>query len=563
MIGQASKGYNAYYDRDKKENNISRSAQSSQRMKSEAPLGQQLRAASLSNPDHRRRMQALQGLPPEDDDEGDEYSMTPSSSHKRSHRDKGNHLIKAANVGTGQHDRRSRISTVPDTSDLLSDFKVPEGPQVFKSEPVDMDLWDSMFAPKAKSKKKQNKDEQSIDEQPAAIAKQTSLETAEMRGILNTRAAHNGRSAQADSRDIVDLTEEDDQRERSTSRPVTTQAQNHVPTSDLPRPLTATQVQFMDQTSVPQNMLQQAIDIYQRHNTAMPANIYLWSQLKAFVTQHPSPLISPQLCLLAQTHAFHTEPAPAPSRISAAQSTNNIDTERPADRPLAVPAAVSRNHMNEEDLRLEAPHIKVEPEDTVWGHQQEATRTQPLRNHQPNPAHLISSSRTQASPKSARINAHVPQVSTVQNASTNTSPAIIDALTKPIDYLPDILPRDAPPSHPHLTKLWDTALLDLPIDQHDHLNIPDTVIAILAKYDLKSKSVIAAFLDFKKVKHFFFLFTSREGSLHSWSIEREEDIVTVSRGRTSARTPILPPSQLLSCNPLSISWFTNMSPRSE
>lgn len=106
--------------------------------------------------------------------------------------------------------------------------------------------------------------------------------------------------------------------------------------------------------------------------------------------------------------------------------------------------------------------------------------------------------------------------------------------------MPDILPPGAPKGHPHLIQLWNPALLDLPPDQHDHLNIQDTVVSVLAKYDLKTKSVISAFLDVEKVNHFFFLFKARESNLHSWSIEREEDVITVSPNPYELDVAIVP-----------------------
>jgi len=532
MTIQPSKGYNAYYDKNKRRDDKDGNERSRKRFKSEAPLRQQLRNSTPSNPDHRRRIRALQGLPPDDDDELEEHYTPPSSTHKEPHNDKqGNRT--ALDEATGDSEKRNSRSAVPDLGDILNSFKVPEGPRVFKSEPIDVDLWDSMLAPTPKLKRKQKRDRQDNAKQTVPPVREVSSDIPEFPDGQDARGKHAAvESAQVASRDVVDLTEEDDRREGSSSRAPVSQASTHVPTPHLLRPLTAVQMQTMDQTDLPQNILQQAIDIYRRENIALPITTRNWAQLKNFVTQHPVALISPQLCLAAQAHAFNAASVPPTPRLSHASTTNNADVARLYQPHSAADGIVDSNNLDGERAIFEEPQMKVEPEDAVQLNRRgEADVKQPPAVSA-NLADLSNMSSYRLPDGTSRATARSLETSSAQTNGTDTARAQIRSLMRPIDLMPDILPPDAPAGHPRLVKLWDPVLLSLPADQHDHLTIQDTVVSILAKYNLKTKSAVVAFLDVKKVNHFFFLFKARENSLHSWSIEREEDVITVSPNLT-------------------------------
>lgn len=524
MAIQPSKGYNAYYDKNKRRDDRDGNERSRKRLKSEAPLGQQLRNATPSNPDHRRRIRALQGFPPEEDDEDEGHNMPPPTTLKKSHNDRREDRTSAV-----YSDERNNKSAVPGLGDLLNSFKVPEGPRVFKSEPVDIDLWDDMLAPKPKPRRKQKKDKQENVEQTAPPAKEMSPDIPEVIEGRNARNTHEvGTSAQAASRDVVDLTEEDDEREGSSSQVPVPQAPTQGSTSHLLRPLTTAQVQIMDHLDVPQNILQQAIDIYRRENIALPVTTKEWAQLKNFVARHPASLISPQLCLVAQAHAFHAASAPSTFRPLPASTNNNATAERPSEPPKAPADALDRDSMSEGRVISEEPEIKIEPKDTVQLQRQEEAHSKPLAADPASFDDRSNSDRAQVPVRTPRTTARPPQDRHAQPDSADGSRALIQNLMQPIDLVPDILPPDAPAGHPRLIKLWDPVLLGLPNDQYDYLTIQDTVVSILAKYDMKTKSVVTAFLDVKKVNHFFFLFKAKENTLHSWSIEREDDVITVS-----------------------------------
>ncbi|KAK5954066.1 hypothetical protein OHC33_004637 [Knufia fluminis] len=545
-MGHPGKGYSAYYDTSKRRDNEGGNAHLRKRIKSEAPLGQQLRTATPSDPDHRRRIRALQGLPPEDGDEQDGDNMSPQTTQKKSHKaSQGNVMDDATREGNSGRGR----PTVPDMSDILNNFKPPEGPRVFKSEPIDNDVWESMLADKEKAKKKSKKDKRNIAEQSATPAREMSSETPEVSAHRRARAGLNTRrSAQPVSSDFVDLTEETPS-EGGSVPPPAIQAPTQGPTSNLPRPLTTAQIQIMDQIDVPQGILQQAIDIYRRESTAMPTNVKKWAQLKNFVAQHPASFISPQLCLIAQAHAFHAASAPSlprpppPPSTSTPVVSNNANARTPTQPRAARATSMNRYAARETRASPETPRIKTEPEETSQPqHQPEADIRRPRDVH-PNPPVQTTSNKTPRIPTPpTQSAAHTPHELANQPTDTHTTTTQIQKLLQPSNLMPDILPPDAPHGHPHLVQLWHPTLLSLPIEQHDHLNIQDTVMSILAKYDLKTKSVISAFLDTKKVNHFFFLFKAREGNLHSWSVEREEDVITVSTSSHVLQSCAYPPA---------------------
>lgn len=538
MTIQPSKGYNAYYDKNKRRDDKDGNELSRKRFKSEAPLRQQLRNSTPSNPDHRRRIRALQGLPPDDDDEQEEHYMPPSSTHKESHDDRrGNRT--ALDEATEDSEKRNSKSTVPDLGDILNSFKVPEGPRVFKSEPIDIDLWDSMLAPTPKPKRKQKRDRQDNAKQTVPPVREVSSDIPEFPDGQGARGKHAAvESTQVASRDVVDLTEEDDGREGSSSRAPVSEASTHVPTPHLLRPLTAAQVQTMDQTDIPQNILQQAIDIYRRENIVLPITTRNWAQLKNFVTRHPVSLISPQLCLVAQAHAFDAASVPPTPRPSHASTTNNADVTRLYQPHSAADDTVDRNNLDGERAIFGEPQMKVEPEDAVQLNRREKADVKQPPAVSANLADLSNMNPYQPPDGSSRATARSLEISSAQTNGRDTARTQIRSLMRPMDLMPDILPPDAPAGHPRLVKLWDPVLLTLPADQHDHLTIQDTVLSILAKYDLKTKSAVVAFLDVKKVNHFFFLFKARENSLHSWSIEREENVITIGIERPT-RAPNL------------------------
>jgi len=520
------KGYNAYYDKNKRRDDTDSNDQNRKRFKSEAPLSQQLRNASPSNPDHRRRIRALQGIAPDDDDEQDTQSMRPPTTQKRSYKERQGH------GASSNSDASNYRSGVPDLGDILNNFKVPESPRVFKSEPVDIDLWDSMLAQKSRPRK-QKQDKQNTTERPLAAAREISRETSEMYSGRNAQTELTaGTMAQFESPEIVDLTADDyDYHHGETSsRPVIAKAPTHAPTQILPQALTAAQVNLMDQTDVPQNILQQAIDIYQREGTALPTGIKKWAQLKTFVAQHPASFISTHLCLVAQAHAYHAAAASSLSQVPLSQVHSNATTPPSVDSIMPLVASVGSNNTREHHGSPEMPRIKIEPEEPVqlysYSVHQEKADTQQPSHRRTSSASRRNSNRLQSPPRNHNAALPTQLPSTQSTTTTPPSPAAIRHLCRPSSLFSEILPPTGPPNAPHLISLWDEILLSLPPEQHSHLNIPDTVVSILAKYDLNTGAVVKAFLDVKGVNHFFFLFKSR-GGLHSWSIEREGHVITV------------------------------------
>ena len=433
----------------------------------------------------------------------------------------------------------------------LNSFQPPELPRIFKSEPMDEEEW---LATKAAEKeainnrKKQEKEardrarEQARLDRLAGRRRAQRNDSEDVNLILDSSRERSYESSrQRQQRTVVDLTDDLQDTPEATNERPQPPPQPLRPLPSQPRLLTEAQVQLMDQVEVPNNILQQARDIYARERTAFPTNVRKWSDFKIFVAQHPS-FITPQLCLIAQAHAFQSASAPpkpqhnvtsqppTPASVPSVSNayTGNVETADSIDPPRSRGRSDSNTLIGMRQIKVEAEEADQLQRESL---DRAETSHRPLvpARHRPPPSLTQYTAlpernvRPQVAAPSRPIVPQVPQ----PPSRPVLSAAQIKDLAKPVDLMSDILSPIAPEGHPHLIKIWDSALLDLPIDKHEHLNLPDTVVSILARYDLKTRSAIQAFLDVDGTNHFFFLFKAREGDLHSWSVEREEDTITV------------------------------------
>ncbi|KAK5069854.1 hypothetical protein LTR64_007963 [Lithohypha guttulata] len=441
---------------------------------------------------------------------------------------------------------------IPDVSAVFERFQPRETPRTFKSEPIEPEEWKAELARQKqeaidkKQRPKQAREEARVvgPEARRAISRGMFIESAVDDSVKgHTR---NKQISRPRAQSIVDLTDDvEDMPISSTlgeptatlTRPVS-QTSPHTPARAIRRPnppkyrkLTPAQTQMMDRTAVPTSILQQARDAYMEENIHMPDDIKTWIEFKSFAARNPIPRVRPALVVFAQTHTFRTAPCRPPQRTHSVvheevlendldqataipSSPIGIEQEQPTTTTLEEMRQIkleSEEHEQNRGLRQEAPafadstYSQVESEQSMG----KKTSTATQFNHDAGATHT-----NQDAPLAAAD-------------SSNLSDAEIRDLVTPIGYMPDILPLNAPEGHAHLIALWKAALLDLPLNKHDHLTLPDTVVSILAKYDLYTQSAVKAFLDLEGTSHFFFLFKARNNHLHSWSIEREDNIVTI------------------------------------
>lgn len=421
--------------------------------------------------------------------------------------------------------------SLPDVSAVFQSFNPPFENRTFKTEPMDDNEW---RAEQERNRQEAIERKQREKEERERVRAEKLAEREAARAMMEAERNERGSVApQSQQRTVVDLT--DDLDDVAPSPPA--QAHDRPPPQGSnvrfppqPRPLAPAQIQMMDQAEIPANMLQQAREVYQNEQIMLPGNVRRWIDLKAFAAQRPNNAINPRVILIAQAHAFQSIPVPSdPPQYASTPNAANAPLHRSAygNTPSASVSGHTMPTVNHAALPS-MRQIKIEAEEQDLQqqippcHQASATRdAQHMHNTTGNRITAVHDTMHRVEPQRAQ-----PMI--VQSASP---PAVsqeqILQLVQPIELMADILPPDAPEGHPHLVNIWEQALVDLPTEQHRHLNLPDTAVSILAKYDLEGASVIKPFLDLVKYNQFFFLFKARDTHTHSWSIEREGNIVSV------------------------------------
>lgn len=430
-------------------------------------------------------------------------------------------------------------SSVPTIGQLLDNFKVPDGPRVFKSEPIDDKSWQAIQAEQqARSSSRRRKELKSTEKQDKSSNVQAQGADCESSTELANQAPKPKTASQSPHRIFVDLTEDTqdpEQLPRQPARPLETASAQ---SSCQPKHLAAAQLQALDQARIPSVVLEQARQIYGRENIILPVNVTKWSHLKAFAAQNPASSITPQLCEYAQANSYHPSTMFTPQQNGDRNDGAVRLDARQANLGISIDQNLSRN-TNQHPVTYSAVEpccIKVEKQDTLPNEGQQHSKPKEVHVSAHSGASSEPAIHSQLNNKSQVIR-HTPATSLYPRSSIPnnfTSPSYLNReqihnLTKPSNLMLDLLPPDAPEDHPKLVEIWGQSLLELPLGQHEHLNLQNTVVSLLARYDFRSKSAIQAFLDIAGTNHFFFLFQAKESTLHSWSIEREEDIITVSQ----------------------------------
>lgn len=500
------------------------------RLRSEAPLVQQLQNASSSNPDDRRRVRALEGLSLNEDDSNIEHLERPRLP-KPLHSDGQPQTMEGVRSYPIAPDEARSTGRVPGIGDILSNFKPPQTPRRFKQEPSDEGnarMWflreDSVRRPKV--------DEQTHDSSVSRDPSTAPRIRQHKRASINDRRKKRveGSTSGQQENVIVDLTEDDSVTD---SRSNTIQIRQPGP----PLNWASASPQVFHQAQVPGAALQRIKQQYRTENIILPTNIQTWHQLEDFAHQNKGPsVITPTY--VVQMRNLYAASVPQTQKPTSSQRQSLSSLNRNNQNPPYL-QTTSRNagsqhpipHNHNHVPRASAPRVKVEPEE---------------RNQLWPPSPRLVSANSSIPSETFRKKVNLPRMSTdvprhhssdqattfnVQNSSLEATldPAAVEILMRPCNDLPDLLPATAPPDHPHLVALWHRDLLEkVPKTSYDHLSLIDTVVSIIAGYDLKGQSAIKAFLNNEDVPHFFFLFKSRTSNRHSWSVEREANIVTVS-----------------------------------
>jgi len=319
----------------------------------------------------------------------------------------------------------------------------------------------------------------------------------------------------------------------------------HTPNLATRLMLTPTQTETMDHVRVPQHLLQQANGLFVQAQINLSDDIKTWSDLKVFAAQHPIATLTPDIVANAQAHAFYATgippapmPPPAPQVTTATVIPRSLSPS--SHQPLTTP---TRNGQFVPTTTITAVAVPIKVEESEQGHGSEP--------HMPTRVGLIDNPHQatvqgQSAAPPATVDAE-PAAPTSLQATTNNGIATdlqILRLTEPLNLCPELLPSEAPAGHPHLVQVWNPALVNLPQEMHDHLDLFDTVVSIIYRYAPKTRTAIKAFLDTEKIRHFFFLFKSRSDKCHSWSIEREGDIITVCLPTNIRACPTIPARNL-------------------
>lgn len=483
--------------------------------------------SSSSDTTHSNRVYAHSSLrrgieEAENNDQDNQRRYVP----KRTRRDDG-----SSNSSFPANRQTRSDSQAPGIGDVLGGFKFPEPPRSFKEEPIDEDIMQLPLRRASPGRKRRN----NKDIRLGSHAENDQTNPTGQRPTHND--GRHQRSVSQGEDHVVDLTEDDGgvySRDDSDA-PFST----HPQTSNLPLNLSFQPQHSGESDDIPTATLRQFREHYNQRNTTLPPNIKTWSQFRDFAErdhhfQHPTSIVSHQSIPTngaAHIHASSRHqnfpnniagsnvlaPFPEAHVTLASQgptSSNNKSRAGTVNETRSFPAAKVSSSGGQELLQgnLQAAFSKL-PDYHVSRPPTE-TRQRPQRL-----------SRTIEQPARDQPVDQIPRV-------TDTQPFIkteaAKALMKPSDALADLLPTQSTVGHPHLVAVWDSQLLHrVPTTQHNHLDLVDTVVSIMAKYDMKGQSAIKPFLDIKDVPHFFFLFKSRTSNWHSWSIEREFNIVTV------------------------------------
>lgn len=431
-------------------------------------------------------------------------------------------------------------SSLPDVSDVFNSFEAPTENRTFKTEPMDDEEWraeQERRKQEAIEKKQREKEDRERARAEKLAAKQAATQA--MSGDHSSGRSHRSSVApRTRQQSVVDLTDDTEDVVLSPQ----SQSQIRAPQQSIntipphqPRPLTAGQVQIMDQLEIPPHMLQQAREVYHNEQILVPGNVRRWIDLKTFAAQRPNNSISPRVILIAQAHAFQLAPLPTVvPHHATAQNAAHIYQMPAYGAMQSAPARSVMSQGLEATGQAALPsirQIKIEAEEqAVYQQVPIAFQAGAPRPSTYEPQNIAGSANAPAQRGTHSVNQqHVQPIPVPSTTPPAVSGAQIFQFVQPIELMAGILPPDTPEGHPHLVNIWEQALLDLPIDQHDHLKLPDVVVSILAKYDLESGSAIKPFLDLEKHNHYFFLFKARDTHTHSWSIEREGNIVSVSQ----------------------------------
>lgn len=429
------------------------------------------------------------------------------------------------------------------TADILGSFKLPETQPVFKVEPTEPDI---MKLP-LRSSKKTKHDRPNVY---AIAPRKRQTGTAPKYGVSTGRTdsdqdhGDTGTDASIQQQNtFVDLTaedngDEDEERVESSRRDNELMIQRP---SEIPHfgPFAAFAPVANDK--IPEVTLRHIREQYQKDRISLPANISRWQQLLEFSSANTKPtLITPAL-IVQWCSSFWSSGTPQPnvspcsqhSSVFLQNTVKNQDLFH--DQTEYVPFIPDASTPSR-DAHRSSPASKRGVE--VIQRARPDTSTEPnTRTERPatRPSDKRTATHTRSHPRTTNAARDVGNIPAGHDFATSQRYGVqganivdVSTLMRPFEALPQLLPSSAAVGHPHLVPVWHPYLLKLPRIQHDHLNLVDTVISIMAKYDMKEQSVIKAFLDMDQVQHFFFLFKSRSNVWHSWSVEREYNIVTVS-----------------------------------
>lgn len=504
------------------------------RLKSERPRHHE---ASNSLPsDTNPPQRALTSFNPPPSAESDERVAQRFSTARQLRQDEQIQTDDATRSVSPVRERPRRTSRVLGIGELLDSLKQPQAHPAFKEEPVDGDIMD-LPERRVPPKKRYNKNRAG-----AAVASRPTRTYAK-RQPQNKSARNNERDevdASPNGQDsvVVDLTADDDGslQARTCGTGVAVQYQHAVPSHQA---FTAPQRGSQDQ--IPSTALQQIIEQYRQENIILPIDVTTWHQLEGFAGRNKNPSrVTP--AFIAQIRGFYSTLALTPSQgpnlaypqssladQGATQDQVNRNAYLRGDGKYVFGAQHSSSSNTGRPVTglntaSEVP-VKFEHDVQPSPHTNMTGTSVRVVNHNP----VLESRLRPQNKDSLQIIGNPSQHRGAGQSQNSFYPPAAKAVdVRPSNALRDLLPPDAPSGHPHLVSIWDPDLLRLSTNQHDHLNLIDTVVSIIAKYDMKDQSAIKGFLDINAVPHFFFLFKSRTSAWHSWSIEREWDTVTVS-----------------------------------
>lgn len=454
--------------------------------------------------------------------------------------DNRDHSTAEDEANTSTTDRARSVTAFLSAADLLGNFRPPERQPIFKVEPTEPDI---MKLP-LRSSREPKIDRPSIyaikPRKRATISKATAGKGKKNFGQDQGDAGENGYTHQDSP--FVDLTGDDNEERAQSPRQydnTTIQRQDRAPQAGIPAFLNSA-----TNGKIPDATLQHIRERYRQDQINLPRNVTTWRQLEEFASANSKPsLITPALISeFRNLSSSNGVPQSSVGLVSQQDSSLFRDiTEEPPNRN-PFPA---QNTTHASFAHGFAPRSGMHQQ-TAGSGARSRTITDNRFNTDVPPStaaqHVSSRLSNKYNPPLTRSRLRSTNIQEdgnnvqlnheLRNSPHNNLPASIvvniNALLQPSEALPHLLPSSAPSDRPHLVSLWHPYLLKLPRGQHNHLDLIDTVVSIMFRYDMKEQSVIKAFLDMNEVQHFFFLFKSRTSAWHSWSLEREFSTVTVS-----------------------------------